>query len=68
MKIPLSYNLRNLAVRKTTTAMTALGVGLTVAVLLAVLALVEGLGQRTQCGRINVGEALDHGLVDPGGP
>lgn len=45
MKIPLSYNLRNLAVRKTTTAMTALGVGLTVAVLLAVMALVEGLGQ-----------------------
>jgi putative ABC transport system permease protein len=43
MTIPLSYNLRNLAVRKTTTAMTALGIALTVAVLLAVLALVEGL-------------------------
>jgi putative ABC transport system permease protein len=43
MAIPLAYNLRNLAVRKTTTLMTALGVGLTVAVLLAVLALVQGL-------------------------
>src|SRR6516162_2694650 len=43
MAIPLSYNLRNLAVRRTTTIMTALGIALTVAVLLAVLALVEGL-------------------------
>jgi putative ABC transport system permease protein len=43
MAIPLSYNLRNLIVRKTTTIMTALGITLTVAVLLAVLALVNGL-------------------------
>lgn len=43
MAIPLSYNLRNLVVRRTTTLMTALGVALTVAVLLAVLALVDGL-------------------------
>ncbi|HYO82300.1 MAG TPA: ABC transporter permease [Bryobacteraceae bacterium] len=43
--IPIGYNLRNLAVRKTTTLMTALGIALTVAVMLAVLALVEGLGQ-----------------------
>lgn len=43
MSIPLSYNLRNLAVRKTTTVMTALGIALTVAVLCAVLALAEGL-------------------------
>jgi putative ABC transport system permease protein len=43
MAIPFSYNLRNLVVRKTTTLMTAMGIGLTVAVLLAVLALVEGL-------------------------
>jgi putative ABC transport system permease protein len=43
MAIPLSYNLRNLVVRKTTTIMTALGITLTVAVLLAVLALVNGL-------------------------
>jgi putative ABC transport system permease protein len=43
MAIPISYNLRNLTVRKTTTIMTALGIALTVAVLLSVLALVEGL-------------------------
>ena len=43
MAIPLSYNLRNLQVRKTTTLMTALGIALTVAVLLAVLGLVSGL-------------------------
>jgi len=43
MAIPVSYNLRNLVVRKTTTVMTALGIALTVAVLLAVLALVNGL-------------------------
>ena len=43
MAIPLSYNLRNLVVRKTTTIMTATGIAMTVAVLLAVLGLVEGL-------------------------
>ena len=43
MAIPLAYNLRNLVVRKTTTIMTALGIALTVAVLLAMLALVSGL-------------------------
>ncbi|MGD0497322.1 MAG: ABC transporter permease [Bryobacteraceae bacterium] len=43
MGIPLAYNLRNLVVRKTTTIMTALGIALTVAVLLAVMGLVEGL-------------------------
>jgi putative ABC transport system permease protein len=41
--IPLTYNLRNLTARKTTTIMTALGIALTVAVLLSILALVEGL-------------------------
>jgi hypothetical protein len=43
MSIPFAYNLRNLVVRKTTTIMTALGIALTVAVLLAILALVNGL-------------------------
>ena len=43
MAIPVAYNLRNLVVRKTTTLMTALGIALTVAVLLAILALVDGL-------------------------
>ena len=40
MKIPIAYNLRNLAVRKTSTLMTAIGIGLTVAVLVSALALV----------------------------
>jgi putative ABC transport system permease protein len=43
MAIPISYNFRNLIVRKTTTIMTALGITLTVAVLLSVLALLNGL-------------------------
>jgi len=43
MAIPVAYNFRNLLVRKTTTVMTALGIALTVAVLLAILALVNGL-------------------------
>ena len=43
MAIPLTYNVRNLIVRKTTTIMTAAGIAMTVAVLLAVLALVAGL-------------------------
>jgi putative ABC transport system permease protein len=43
MAIPISYNLRNLRVRKTTTAMTALGIALTVAVLSGILALVNGI-------------------------
>jgi putative ABC transport system permease protein len=43
MAIPLAYNFRNLVVRKTTTIMTALGLALTVAVLVAILALVKGV-------------------------
>jgi len=43
MTIPIAYNLRNLVVRKTTTLMTALGIALTVAVLLAMMALLTGL-------------------------
>jgi putative ABC transport system permease protein len=43
MAIPISYNIRNLVVRKTTTIMAALGIALTVAVLLAMLSLVNGL-------------------------
>ena len=43
MAIPLAYNLRNLMVRRTTTLMTALGIALTVAVLISILALVNGL-------------------------
>jgi putative ABC transport system permease protein len=43
MAVPLSYNVRNLIVRKTTTLMTALGIALTVAVLLAVMSTANGL-------------------------
>jgi putative ABC transport system permease protein len=43
MAVPLSYNIRNLIVRKTTTLMTAAGIAMTVAVLLAVMGLVSGL-------------------------
>jgi len=41
--VPITYNLRNLVERKATTLMTALGIGLTVAVLVTSLALTEGL-------------------------
>jgi putative ABC transport system permease protein len=43
MTVPLSYNIRNLVVRKTTTLMTAFGIALSVAILVASLALVNGL-------------------------
>ncbi|HEY7305722.1 MAG TPA: ABC transporter permease [Bryobacteraceae bacterium] len=58
MAIPVSYNLRNLIVRKTTTIMTAAGIAMTVAVLLAVLGLVSGL----QSAFANTGDPL-HVLV-----
>ncbi len=45
MPIPLAYNIRNLRERKTQTVMTALGLALTVAVALSILALVDGLRQ-----------------------
>jgi MacB-like protein len=48
MAIPLSYNFRNLRVRKTTTVMTALGIALTVAVLLGIMAMVAGLKSALQ--------------------
>ena len=41
--VPITYNLRNLVERKTTTLLTALGIGLTVTVLVTALALTEGL-------------------------
>ena len=43
MKIPLKYNMRSLWVRKTGTLMTVLGIGLTVAVVIVMAALVMGL-------------------------
>jgi len=43
MKIPLRYSWRNLMIRKTTTLMTVVSISMTVVVLVASLALVEGL-------------------------
>ena len=45
MGVPINYNLRNLIERKGTTLMTAVGIGLTVAVLVVALALTAGLKQ-----------------------
>jgi len=43
LSIPMKYNWRNLFVRKITTGLTVLGIGLVVAVFLCVMALGEGL-------------------------
>jgi putative ABC transport system permease protein len=43
MAIPLKYNLRNLAVRRTTTLMTAFSITLTVTVFVVLMALARGL-------------------------
>lgn len=43
MKLPISYNIRNLVVRKVTTSLTVLGIGLVVSVFLCMMALAEGL-------------------------
>ncbi len=43
MAIPLSYNLRNLRLRKSLTIMTALGIALTVATAVFIMALLAGL-------------------------
>jgi len=48
MVLPISYNIRNLIERKTTTLLTALGIALPVAILLVVLALVAGLQEAFQ--------------------
>jgi ABC-type lipoprotein release transport system permease subunit len=43
MGVPLNYNLRNLVERKGTTIMTAVGIGLTVAVLITSVAMTNGM-------------------------
>jgi len=45
MAIPLSYNVRNLRLRKSLTVMTALGIALTVATAVFIMALLAGLGR-----------------------
>ncbi|MBA3554680.1 MAG: ABC transporter permease, partial [Gemmatimonadales bacterium] len=42
MKVPLSYNARSLLQRPVSTAFTALGIGLVVAVFIGMLALANG--------------------------
>ncbi len=43
MKIPLKYNVRSLLVRWPSTLMTVLGIGLTVAIIVVMLAMIRGL-------------------------
>ena len=43
MAIPLSYNVRNLQLRKSLTIMTALGIALTVTTAVFIMALLAGL-------------------------
>src|SRR5256885_12139327 len=43
MGVPITYNIRNLIERKGTTLMTAVGIALTVAVLVTAMALTAGL-------------------------
>ena len=43
MAVPISYNIRNLILRKGATIMTALGIALTVATAIFILALLAGL-------------------------
>ena len=43
MGVPINYNLRNLVERKGTTLMTAIGIGLTVAVLVTSIAMTRGM-------------------------
>ena len=45
MAIPLSYNVRNLRLRKSLTIMTAFGIALTVATAVFIMALLAGLGR-----------------------
>jgi len=43
MLVPVKYNVRNLLVRRTSTLLTVFGIGVSVAVFVAVMALVEGI-------------------------
>ena len=45
MLVPIKYNVRNLLVRRTSTLLTVFGIGVSVAVFVAVMALVEGIRQ-----------------------
>jgi ABC-type lipoprotein release transport system permease subunit len=67
MALPFSYPLRNLAVRKSTTALTALGVAMTVAVFAGVFALRDGFQRAYDVGgRDDVGIYLRPGANSEG--
>ena len=67
MPLPFSYPLRNLAVRKSTTALTALGVAMTVAVFAGVFALRDGFQRAYDIGgREDVGIYLRPGATSEG--
>jgi putative ABC transport system permease protein len=64
MAIPLKYNVRNLAVRRTTTAMTAFSITLTVTVFVVLMALAEGL----QSSLATTGHSLNIMMMREGSP
>ncbi|HEY6140235.1 MAG TPA: ABC transporter permease [Thermoanaerobaculia bacterium] len=55
MFVPIKYNLRNLLVRRTSTLLTVFGIGVSVAVFVSVMALVEGIRETF----VTTGEALN---------
>jgi putative ABC transport system permease protein len=67
MLVPLSYNLRSLFVRKTTTLLTVLGIGATVAIVCGVIALQQGFhAMYTTGGREDVAVFLRPGANNEG--
>ena len=67
MLIPLTYNLRSLAVRKSATLLTVLGIGSTVAIVSGVMALQQGFSSMfTAGGRDDVAIFLRPGATDEG--
>ena len=67
MLVPLSYNLRSIFVRRSMTALTALGIGATVAVVAGLLALQQGFASLyTEHGREDVAVFLRPGATYEG--
>src|SRR5262245_43919485 len=67
MLIPISYNLRSLAVRKSATLLTVLGIGATVAIVSGVMALQQGFSSMfTAGGRDDIAIFLRPGATDEG--
>ncbi len=65
--VPLTYNLRSVAVRRSATLLTVLGIGATVAVISGVLALQQGFERLfTGVGRADVAVIMRQGSTDEG--